>query len=174
MGYLTDWRSCPRCRARLENDGKRATCGDCGSVFYAGPAPAVSVVLTDDAGRLLLARRACEPDAGLWDLPGGFLEEDEHPYDAIRRELREETGLEVEPGAFLTCYMDGYRDGEWDSSALSLVWEARIVSVRRPVPGDDVSELRWFERAELPPPEACAFRWVAEFLADFVAAPSPV
>jgi ADP-ribose pyrophosphatase YjhB (NUDIX family) len=172
MGYLTGWRSCPRCGERVENDGKQAKCDACGSVFYAEPAPAVSVLLLDDDGRILLARRACEPDSGLWDLPGGFIEEDEHPLDAIRRELREETGLEVEPGSFLTCYIDSYRDGSWNASALSLVWEARIASDGEPVPSDDVSELRWFDRDELPPPEACAFDWVAEFLHGFVAAPA--
>jgi hypothetical protein len=40
MGYLTGWRNCPWCHARLENDGKRATCVERGSVFVAAPAPA--------------------------------------------------------------------------------------------------------------------------------------
>ena len=37
------------------------------------------------------------PYAGMWDLPGGFLHEDEHPLDALRRELLGEPGLDVEP-----------------------------------------------------------------------------
>jgi ADP-ribose pyrophosphatase YjhB (NUDIX family) len=172
MGYLTGWQHCPRCSARVENDGSCARCRACGSVFYAEPAPAVSVVLTDEEGRILLARRASEPDAGLWDLPGGFLDEDEHPHDAIRREMREETGLEVEPGDFVTCYVDDYRGGDWDASALSLVWEARIVSNAEPVAKDDVAELRWFAPKELPPPDSCAFQWVAKFLRDHVSPPA--
>ena len=50
------------------------------------------------------ARGACSsaaapsiPGKGLWDLPGGFLHEDEHPLDGLRREVREETALEIEP-----------------------------------------------------------------------------
>ena len=103
------------------------------------------------------------PDAGLWDTLGGFLDEGEHPLDGLRRELREETGLEVEPGAFLGTYLDTYGDDPEATSVLNLVWEARIVS-GDPAPADDVSELRWFPRDAPPPPEECAFRWVAKFL----------
>jgi len=59
------------------------------------------VLVVDEAGRLLLARRSRDPDAGFWDTPGGFLDEAEHPVDGLRRELLEETGLEVEVGAFV-------------------------------------------------------------------------
>ena len=123
----------------------------------------MSALVVDDAGRMLLGRRAHDPDAGLWDTLGGFLDEGEHPLDGLRRELVEETGLEVEPGAFLGAYVDTYGDGPEATSVLNLVWEARIVS-GEPSPADDVSELRWFPRDAPPPPEECAFRWVAEFL----------
>ena len=46
----------------------------------------------------------------MWDVPGGFLEEGEHPLDGLRRELREETGLEVEPVRFVGVWMDVYGD----------------------------------------------------------------
>ena len=117
---------------------------------------------------MLLARRAHEPDANLWDLLGGFLEEGEHPLDGLRRELLEETGLHVEPKDFLGAFLDTYGDGPQTASVLNLVWRGRIVS-GDPAPADDVSELRWFAPNELPPPEECAFRWVAPFLAGLTA-----
>ena len=110
----------------------------------------------DEAGRVLLTRRAWEPYAGMWDLPGGFLDEDEHPLDALRRELAEETGLEVEPtewfGAFVIRYGDE-PDARW---VLNLVWRAQVVGGEEQA-ADDVSELRWFEADELPPPDELAF-----------------
>ena len=165
VGILHGWEYCPRCRARLEGDEKRVECPECGFVSYGNPVPTATAVVVGDDGRLLLGRRALEPDKDCWDLLGGFVDEGEHPLDALRRELDEETGLEVEPGAFLGAFIDTYGEGPEATSVLNLVWEARIVS-GEPSPADDVSELRWFPQDEPPPPEECAFRWVSEFLSS--------
>jgi ADP-ribose pyrophosphatase YjhB (NUDIX family) len=171
MGFLTGWRFCPRCGAELENDGSRAECASCGSVYYGQSAPAAAALVLDDDGRVLLARRAREPDAGLWDLVGGFLDEGESPLDGLQREVREETGLEVEPGAFLGAFVDTYGDGDAAMRVLNLVWEAQILA-GDPTPADDVSELRWFARDALPGPHELAFRWVAPFLASLPRGPA--
>ncbi|RBQ16477.1 hypothetical protein DP939_29590 [Spongiactinospora rosea] len=54
--------------------------------------PSVTACVFDDAGRLLFA---CH-DGGVWAPPGGIIEPDEHPREAVVRELREETGLDIE------------------------------------------------------------------------------
>jgi ADP-ribose pyrophosphatase YjhB (NUDIX family) len=54
-----------------------------------------AAVITDESGRLLLLDHVLRPGLS-WGLPGGFLEAGEQPEDAIRRELREETGLRLE------------------------------------------------------------------------------
>ena len=105
---------------------------------------------------MLLGRRARPPYEGKWDTPGGFIEEGEDPLDALRRELREETGLEVEPGAFVTAYTDRYGSAEDDTATLNLLWEASVVG-GEPHPDDDVAELRWFALDELPEDEEIAF-----------------
>ena len=61
-------------------------------------APLVGVgALIVEAGKILLVRRAQEPLKGRWSIPGGLLELGEPLQDGVRREVREETGLEVEP-----------------------------------------------------------------------------
>jgi ADP-ribose pyrophosphatase YjhB (NUDIX family) len=166
MAVLHGWRLCPRCGAELDlaRAPGRVTCPACGFAAYANPKPAANAFVVDAGGRVLLARRAVEPSAGLWDLPGGFVEEGEHPVETLRRELREETGLEIEPETFAGMWMDVYGDGPDAESTLCLYWTARPVSGELH-PADDVSELAWFAADELPAPSDLAFPSVAEALA---------
>lgn len=151
MGILDGWRFCPRCATPTEPREESVACPSCGFVAWANSVPAVQALVELD-GRLLLARRALDPGRGLCDLPGGFLREGEHPLDGLRRELHEETGLEVEPGEFRGAWLDPY-DGRF---VLGLTWDATVLS-GEPRPADDVAELWWAEPDELPAPEAFAF-----------------
>src|SRR4029453_13114357 len=67
------------------------------TVRFSHPRFAVSAgaIVTDDRGRVLLLKHRFRPGCG-WGLPGGFIEWGEQPEDGLRRELREEMGLEVE------------------------------------------------------------------------------
>lgn len=145
---LDGWKFCPRCAAPVRRAAGRAECDACGFVAYANSAPTASAVLVDEQGRVLLARRGVEPELGKWDLPGGFLEEGEEPLDGLRRELHEETGLEVEPLSFLGAWVDRYGDGEGAIATLNLYWLAQAVG--EPHAADDVAELCWFAAGELP------------------------
>ena len=163
MGALTGWRFCPRCSSALTHAEGRVQCDTCGFVHYANTVPAVSALVVDRDRRVLLARRAYEPDAGLWDTPGGFLEEGEEPASGLRRELLEETGLTIEIGDFVGMFTDRYGDGPDATAVLNLVWEARIAG-GEPSAADDVSELRWFARDSLPADRELAFRWLGPCL----------
>jgi ADP-ribose pyrophosphatase YjhB (NUDIX family) len=152
---LAGWTSCPRCGGRLEHGDASIRCPDCGLSVHASPAPTASALLVDSEGRVLLTRRARDPGEGLWDLPGGFLEEGEDALATLARELREELGVEVEPGRLVGSLPDRYGDGgPW---TINFYWEGRIAS-GEPVPADDVADARWFPRDELPPKGEFAFR----------------
>ena len=78
---------------------------------YPMPANVVDLVVTADfAGKLLLIERGDEPWKGKWALPGGYVEIDELVEDAARRELKEETSLNVSNLRFLQYYDDPKRD----------------------------------------------------------------
>ena len=166
MGELRGWRWCPRCREELRGDESRVECPSCGFVSYASSKPTAGALVEDAEGRVLLARRAAEPDRGRWDIPGGFLEEGEHPLDGLKRELREETGLEVEPVDFLGAWMDRYGGDSTAEATLNLYWTARAVS-GEPKAADDVDDLGWFAADELPPPDELAFENVRLVLAEW-------
>ena len=166
MGSLAGWLYCPRCRTELARGEGRVDCPSCGFVAWGNSEPTACAVCVDDEGRVLLARRAGDPFRGYWDLPGGFVEEGEHPLDALRRELREETGLTVEPRDFLGIWIDRYGDAEDAPSTLNLYWTAEVVG-GDPEAADDVSELRWFRKSELPPRDQLAFH-IAGVLETYV------
>ena len=120
--------------------------------------------MLDEGGRVLLGRRAIEPFLGCWDFPGGFVEEHEHPLDALRRELREETSLEIEPVEYVGVLMDWYGPpGHGARSTMNFFWSARVVS-GEPRADDDVAELRWFDPRSLPSDQELAFSMTRDLL----------
>lgn len=164
MGELHGWTTCPRCAARLEGDDVARLCPSCGSHYYANAAPTASAVIEDDHGRALLGRRALAPYRGYWDTVGGFLHEDEDPQDGLRREVREETGLEIEVDRFLGVWMDRYGDADTAVHTLNLFWVVRPTGGTL-APADDVAELAWFEPDALPGPDELAFHAIEHVLA---------
>lgn len=163
MGRVDDWRYCPRCAAELERGFERVECPACGFVSHSNSEPTACALVVDAEGRLLLVRRARDPYGGTWDLPGGFLEEAEHPLDALRRELLEETGLEVDPLDFVGAWLDRYGDGPDAPTTLNLYWTARVTG-GEPVAGDDAAELRWFPHDALPVDGEIGFQNVRDVL----------
>jgi ADP-ribose pyrophosphatase YjhB (NUDIX family) len=168
VGILDGWTYCPRCGAELRREDNRVECDACGFRHYANSQPTAAAFVLDEDGHVLLARRAFAPDAGKWDVPGGFLEEGEDPVEGLRRELREEAGIEVDVGNFVGVFADTYGDPPEMSHVLNLVWEARIAGGEL-APDDDVSELQWFPKDELPEDVEFAFRWLARSLRDWSA-----
>jgi ADP-ribose pyrophosphatase YjhB (NUDIX family) len=151
MGALDGWKFCPICSEAIAKSEGRVTCGACGFVGYANPVPAAEAVCFDPDGRVLLGRRAIDPGRGLWDLPGGFLNESEQPLAALRREVREETGLELDRPEFLGFWLEPY-DGR---VVLCLTWTAGASGDGDAA--DDLSELHWFDPGDLPGAEELAF-----------------
>jgi ADP-ribose pyrophosphatase YjhB (NUDIX family) len=167
---MKDLRHCPRCGADLAravppgDDEERLLCRACGLVLYENPAPTASALVVDDDGRILLARRGIDPFRGMWDTPGGFVKPDEDGEQAVRRELREETGLEIVPGRVLAIVPDRYGPG--GVATLNVFYLARVASgVARPA--SDVAELAWFAPGELPPASDLAFACVEAALEHF-------
>ena len=98
---------CRECGHALEQRsafGKtRGVCPNCGYTHFDDPKVAVGVVVEKDGG-IVLGRRNHEPKLGCWSFPSGFVDAGEVPEDAARREVEEETGLEVRIDRLLGVY----------------------------------------------------------------------
>jgi ADP-ribose pyrophosphatase YjhB (NUDIX family) len=121
----------------------------------------VQVLIVRDH-RVLLGRRANDPGCGRWDLPGGFLQEGEDALAGLRREVREETGLEIEVKEFVGCWNEPY----WNRDVLCLTWLAAPAGGAER-PGDDLVELRWFDASDRPRGDELAFPTFEEILSGW-------
>lgn len=99
---------------------------------------------------ILMVERGGEPLKGWWSIPGGLVETGELLEDAIRREVREETGLEIKPAGMLQIFERIMRDSqdaaEYHYVLIDYVCRVRGGTLRA---GDDVSRAEWVRRPDL-------------------------
>ncbi|HYA50215.1 MAG TPA: NUDIX domain-containing protein [Streptosporangiaceae bacterium] len=99
----------------------------------------MGAIITDDTGRLLLIKRGHEPEEGRWSLPGGRVRPGESDPQALVREVREETGLQVEPGRLI-----GEVERPAPGGAIFDIHDyAATVSGGLLAAGDDAADARW-------------------------------
>lgn len=121
---------------------------------YDYPRPAVTVdvvVVTRQAPRrVLLIRRKQAPFAGMWAIPGGFIDMEESLESAARRELLEETGIRADRLEQLATFGDPQRDPR--GPTVSVVYLAVVDAGQvKPSASDDAAEVAWHPLRRLPP-----------------------
>lgn len=123
------------------------------------PQVCVGAVIVDD-DRLLLIRRGHGPAAGEWSVPGGRVDFGELMVEALVREVKEETGLDVVVGDYL-----GHVERVGDDHHFVIHDYLAIAFETEPlIPGDDAAEARWFSLADVA--DLNLVEGLAEFLAD--------
>jgi ADP-ribose pyrophosphatase YjhB (NUDIX family) len=108
--------------------------------------PCVGAVIKDEHGRLLMILRGHHPGKGLWSIPGGRIEPGETPEQAVIREVREETGLEVSCGQLLGIAELAGLDGTVVDISDYRAFPAP--GAIDPVAGDDAADVRWVSQAD--------------------------
>lgn len=103
-------RFCPHCGREglvLHADGA-VRCDACSFVLFINVATAVGAIIADEQGRILLLRRSHDPAKGKLGIPGGFLSPGESAEDALIREVKEETNLQIKSYRYLGSYPNQY------------------------------------------------------------------
>lgn len=149
-------RFCPSCGKELvirSVDGReRGVCDGCRIGDWGLKVVSVGVAIRGADGRFLLGRRAEQPALGQWSLPGGYVEADEVLHEAVRREAREEAGVEVAPGPVIAV-RSMVRPHHHDTY---IVFLADYVQ-GAPTPDDkEFDRLEWFDEDRLSAPDVTA------------------
>jgi ADP-ribose pyrophosphatase YjhB (NUDIX family) len=168
----TGFVHCPRCghRGLVAHGNKACRCEACGFRYYQNPAAAV-VAVVEHQGRLVLGRRAREPQRGCWGMPGGFVDEHETLEEATRRETREETGLEVEVFGYLGSMWNEYPYAGVTYLSSDAFFHCRVADLARLSPGDEVTEIAVVEPGAIDR-ETLAFESYRRALSAYLAAAS--
>jgi len=143
---------CPMCAtelAQVEVGGEmRNRCPSCGFIHWRNPGVGAAVVIRDDAGRILLVRRAAGATrAGFWSIPAGFVNYGEEIREAAARELEEETGFIADVGEPVFVASNFH-----DPAKLTVgIWfEGTVISGTLQA-GDDADDAAFFPLDDLPP-----------------------
>lgn len=140
---------CMQCGSNLElhlhGGREREMCGECGWIYY----PQLKVgagVLIEKEGGLLLLQRAYNPWQGDWNLPAGYVEVDESPRAAAKREAMEETGLNVEVGELVQEY---FFDDDPRGNGVLFLYRAKTLNGKLTI-NNEVRASRYFSWQEIP------------------------
>jgi NAD+ diphosphatase len=145
VAWDREHRFCGRCGTATQplDDQRARHCPRCGLDAYPRIAPAVIVLVERDDGRVLLARNASFSEP-FFSCVAGFVEPGETLEDTVRREVREEVGIEVGDLAY-------FASQPWPfPHSLMIGFTARLASGELRPDGREITEAAWFSPSELP------------------------
>lgn len=153
MHPLSQFKYCPKCGTNdfKENDFKSNKCRNCGFTYYFNISSSTIALILNEEKELLVATRAHEPVKGTLDLPGGFVDMDENGEEAVIREVKEETGLEVDSLNYLFSIPNRYMYSDFEIQTLDLVYLCNVKDTSNLRADDDVSDLQFIKIADLQP-----------------------
>ncbi|MBM3205445.1 NUDIX hydrolase, partial [Candidatus Shapirobacteria bacterium] len=119
-----DYQFCPFCSKklsiRLEENKKRKYCASCSWTYYPRVAlAAAAIIIRRD--KVLLVKRGKQPYKGTWMFPAGFVDFGETPWEAIVREVKEETDLKAKEGKLLEVLQN--KDDTRESGHLTFFYQ---------------------------------------------------
>lgn len=151
---LEIFRYCPVCGSTHfeANNFKSKKCRDCGFTYYANPCSATAAFIVNDKNEMLVVRRAKEPAKGTLDLPGGFVDMGETVEEGMRREIKEETGLDVDHIQYLFSSPNVYMYSGMGVHTLDMDFLVRVHDDSlRVTAADDAADAFWIPLEEVTP-----------------------
>ncbi|MEI6749716.1 MAG: NUDIX domain-containing protein [Bacteroidales bacterium] len=134
------FRFCPRCgSSEFKPDSTKSfKCPKCGFHYFINPVAAVTAMIFDTDGLLLLTRRRHAPAEGMLDLPGGFIDKGEKAEEALLREIKEELNLHINHSDFYGTFPNEYVFENIVYFTLDIVFICKVSDFSKLEPADDV------------------------------------
>ena len=149
---------CPKCGSDrfIAQSNKSFKCEACGFHFFVNSASAVAALIVNDQGELLLTVRGVEPNKGMLDLPGGFVDPGERVEDALRREILEELNLQVDEARFLVSFPNEYVFSGYSVFTSDLGFVCRVSDFSDMHCKDDISGYEFVNLKEIDYQKICS------------------
>ncbi|VAW24988.1 hypothetical protein MNBD_BACTEROID01-2750 [hydrothermal vent metagenome] len=142
---------CPKCGSNdfPPDSGRSFKCRNCGFHFFINSAAAVAALAFNAKGELLFTRRAITPNKGKLDLPGGFIDPGESAEEALKRELKEELGVNVVSLEYFTSAPNEYVFSGYSVFTLDMAFIVVPESLEGLVAMDDISGFEFIRPADV-------------------------
>jgi 8-oxo-dGTP diphosphatase len=141
---------CPKCGGSLsykqQGERQRLTCSSCTYILYENPVVGVAAVVVNDRGQILLGRRNGSY-RGLWCIPCGYVEYDEDVYEAIVREFKEETNLDIRINGVFSVHSNFHNP---ETHTVGIWFMAEVIGGELLAQGD-IDQAGYFALDDLPP-----------------------
>lgn len=145
-----DFKFCPKCGGKLKKENKNLlVCQKCGFNFYQNPKACMAVIIENNKGQILMVKRKFNPFKGTWDLPGGFIENNETAEEATGREIFEELGLRINNLKYLSTSAGPYPYQGINFHTLCFMFYSKI-NKNPEKTEDDISEAKFFDKDKIP------------------------
>lgn len=150
---LSQFRFCPKCGSPhfVEHNAKSKHCEACGFTYYFNPSAATVALIENPRGEWLCVRRAKEPAKGSLDLPGGFSDMFETSEQGVVREVKEETGLDVDRVEFLFSIPNQYEYSGFLVHTIDMFYRCHVSRFEHAHADDDAGEILWLRPEDINP-----------------------
>lgn len=142
-------------------------CEECSFQFFVNSVSAVAVIIKDEEDNILLTVRNQNPGKDMLDLPGGFVDIGETAEQAVRREIKEELGLNVQTMNYLGSYPNEYVYSGLTVHTLDLAFECTVAHYEKIMVADDVSDYVFVSKKEMDL-EKIAFNSIQKIIKDYI------
>lgn len=151
MHFSQLFKYCPVCGSKefTDNNFKSKKCNNCGFVFYINASASVAAFIVNEDNELLVCVRGREPEKGTWDLPGGFVDDNETAEEAVAREIKEELHLTVLSVSYLFSVPNKYEYSGLTTPTLDLFYDVKIKAFNELKADDDVETVMFLPFSEV-------------------------